>query len=88
MTVISVPMLNQCAECVVLRALLADQKALFDVSWKELLAERDALSSSIEAFQQQADRRRRGGWRAWLPWLIAAALFGAGLWCGIIWRGP
>ena len=67
-----------CPECCVLRARLARQESSFYESWKELLAERDALSASVEAFQQAG--HRRGGWRGWLPWLIAAALFGAGLW--------
>jgi hypothetical protein len=76
---------NQCPQCAKLRAELAEQLAQFDGSWRELLAERDALRASVDAFQEEADRR--GGWRAWLPWLIAAALFGVGLWLWVMPRG-
>ena len=71
-----------------LRTTIEEQRAQFDSAWKELLHERDALRASVDAFQEQADRRRIGWWRAWLPWLTAAALFGAaGLWWWIIRHG-
>ena len=48
---------SECPECGILRAKLAEQRALFDKSWDELQARYDSLKRALAEFQRQIDKK-------------------------------